>query len=403
MHLSSGAAYTASPAIHLRPDLQSRLDLLGGTARFESVGPVYCGGPEPLQAGAIYHATSAQGRSVPLLKVLLTDHCHGTCRYCAFRAARDTPRTSLEPGELAQVFDRLVRQGKVQGLFLSSGLDPDPVTAMTRQLEAAEIVRRKYGFRGYMHLKILPGCETAQVEYAARLGSRLSLNLEAPSRERLQALAPGKSLPLLLRAHIQHLGALVQRGLLPSSGWTTQFVVGPAGETDQELLGTSQGLYNSFRLTRAYYSRFEPISGTPLESAAPTSRRRQRRLYEADTLLRAYGFQARELVFDAQGSLDPSVDPKESWARAHPERFPLPLERAEPAELLRVPGIGPRLLARLLVARQEGALGHATSLRRLGISARRSGSWITLGGRLQGSDPGCRQLPLFQTPLSLGV
>jgi predicted DNA-binding helix-hairpin-helix protein len=385
------------PAIQSPPDLHTRLDMLGGTARFEAIGPVYCGGPEICQAGAIYHATSCGGRSMPLLKVLLDNHCAGTCGYCAFRGARDQPRTRLWPEELARAFDALHRQGRVEGLFLSSGLWPDPVTAMSRQVEAAEILRKTYNFHGYIHLKVLPGCEYAQIEHAARLGSRLSLNLDAPSRARIGVLAPSKSHPELLRRHLADLDRLSTAGLLPSGAWTTQFVVGPAGESDQELLSTSHALYARHHLRRAYYSRFEPIPDTPLEAAPATSRRRQRRLYEADALLRSYGFSAHELVFGGGGGLDADLDPKEAWARAHPELFPLDLEGAEPAELLRVPGIGPVSLGRILRARREGALLRDTDLKALGLQAARCAPFLSLGGRRLASELPPRQLSLFTT------
>jgi len=380
--------------VHASPDLEGRLDLLGAGARFECLGPLYRGGPEPLQAGPVYWATAQGGRSVPLLKVMMSNRCNRGCTFCAFRASRDLPRTSLEPHELAAAFDAMRRRGLVEGLFLSSGMEPDPVTAMSRMLDATAILRTRHGFRGYVHLKVLPGAERAQVEEAARLASRLSFNLEAPTAEHRFALAPAKSGPGLVRGHIEDLARLAARGGLPGSGWTTQYVVGPAGETDRDLLSTTATLYRRFSLRRAYYSRFEPVPGTPLEAAPPTATLRQRRLYEADTLLREYGFEAAEIPFEDGGSLPGEVDPKEAWARAHPERFPVDVATADARDLLRVPGLGPVGVRRLLRARREGALRSGEDLAALKVQVARCAGWITVGGRAVGPRPDA-QIPLF--------
>ncbi len=382
----------SAPAVHAAPDLEQRLDLLGAGARFECLGPLYRGGPEPVQAGPVYWATAAGGRSVPLLKVMMSNRCSRGCAFCAFRASRDLPRTSLEPHELAAAFDAMRRRGLVEGLFLSSGMEPDPVVAMSRMLDATAILRTRHGFRGYVHLKVLPGAERAQLDEASRLASRLSFNLEAPTAEHRFALAPAKSGPGLVRGHLDDLARLADRGGLPGSGWTTQYVVGPAGETDRELLSTTFTLYRRFSLRRAYYSRFEPVPGTPLEGAPPTATLRQRRLYEADTLLREYGFEAAEIPFAADGSLPGEVDPKEAWARAHPECFPVDVATAEPRDLLRVPGLGPVGVRRILRARREGTLRGTGDLEALRIRVVRCAAWLTVRGRPAGPPA---QLPLF--------
>ncbi len=383
------------PFVHCAPDLQTRLDLLGGDARFECVGPVYRGGPEEIQLGAVYHATTTGGRTMPLLKVLQTSECTGGCRYCAFCASRDAQRTTLTPEEMARSFDEHLRAGLVRGLFLSSGIYPDPVTAMDRILQTVAIIRAKQQFNGYVHLKILPGAEDAQLEAAATLASRISVNLEAPTRERLRALAPGKSRPTLLRSQLDQLGQLTTRGDLPVSGWTTQYVVGPSGESDQELLSTSQALYRARGLHRAYYSRFTPVDGTPLEHEPATGQVRQNRLYQADTLMREYGFHARELSFDDGGGLPQDRDPKLAWAQAHPERFPVEVNRADPFELIRVPGLGHIGVRRILQARRQGVIDDAYKLRQLGVIPRRCGGWLTLAGKALPADPAAAQLSLF--------
>ncbi len=374
------------------PDLRQRLDRLGQRARYECAGPPHGSGPEPRQAGPVDHAAVRGGRTVPLLKVLLTDRCDGGCRYCAFRAARDVPRTTITPEEMARGFADHVRAGLVRGLFLSSGLAPDAVTAMDRLLATAELVRRG-GFGGYVHLKLLPGAEEAQIERAVRLATRVSVNLEAPTREHLRRLAPGKCRPRLMRDQLDLLRRLARAGALPTDGWTTQYVVGPAGESDRELLATSQALYRSCGLRRAYYSRFEPVPGTPLEGEEPTGRRRQHRLYQADALLRRYGFTADELVTDADDRLPARHDPKRAWARAHPERFPVEVMTADRALLLRVPGLGPVAVERLLWARRQGRIDDLAKLRQLGIATGPLRGFLTLDGHATGGAP--RQLSLF--------
>ena len=382
-------------ALHRTPTIRRRMDLLGSSARFEACGPVYRGGPESSQEGPIYFATMRGGRSVPLLKILLTDRCVGGCRYCAFRAGRDVRRTTLTPDELARTFAEMRRRELVRGLFLSSGIDPDPISAMDRMLDAVALVRRT--FRGYVHLKVLPGIEPAQVSRAARLASRLSVNLEAPSRERLRALAPGKSRPSLLREQLDAVADLAGRGEQPVSGWTTQYVVGPAGESDRELLSTSGALYRRWGLTRAYYARFEPVAGTPLEATEATPPLRQNRLYQADTLMREYGFRGRELSFDGDGNLALDVDPKTAWARAHPDLFPMEVNRAGRAQLLRVPGLGVASVDRILRIRREGPLRDERTLARIGVPTARCRGWLTLDGRLLGRDGALvGQLSLFR-------
>ena len=378
-------------AIRTAHDLQTRIDRLGSEARFEisSSGESPCARGHA-QQGAVYNASMGGGRTVPLLKTLLTSHCTRGCGYCAIRAPRGVHRTTATPDEMARAFVEMLQRGVVRGIFLSSGIHPDGVTAMDRLLDTADLLRRRHRFGGYLHLKVLPGAEEAQVEQAARLASRISVNLEAPSLRRLRTLAPGKSRARLLRTQVDSLTRLARRGLAPSGGWTTQFVVGPAGESDSELLSLSQTLYRTRGLRRAYYARFEPVADTPLQHEAETPTIRQHRIYQADHLIRFYGFGAEELLFDDRGCLDPIRDPKTAWARAHPERFPVEVNSADPAELLRVPGLGPVTVRRILRARRQGAIDDEHKLEALGVSAKTCAGFVTLAGRFPPI-----QLPLF--------
>ncbi len=335
----------------------------------------------------------AGGRRMPVLKILQTSACEKDCLYCPFRAGRDFRRETLSPDELAYAFDQMARAGLVEGLFLSSGI-VDAARSMDRMLATAELLRRRYGFRGYIHLKLLPGAEPAHIERAIQLADRVSVNLEAPNPERLARLAPHKeftgALLGLLRRAAEMIRAARGRGRrVASAGIVTQFVVGAAGESDRELLATTQALYDAGALTRAYFSAFSPVPDTPLEGLPPASSVREHRLYQSDFLLRHYGFRAEELVYDAEGCLPLDRDPKLAWAQAHPECFPVEVNRAERAQLLRVPGIGPRAADRILRARRERSLRDLGQLRRLGVDVSRAAPFLLLAGRAP-----AMQLPL---------
>ncbi len=294
----------------------------------------------------------------------------------------------------------MYRSGIVDGLFLSSGIVGTART-MDQMIATTELIRERYAYRGYIHLKLLPGAETAHIARAVALADRVSVNLEAPTADALAVLAPQKRLDALtgplLAAH-EIIGKLRadDGGRRPASGgaglgMSTQFVVGPAGETDRELLSMAQMLYRQAGLARTYYSAFNPVPRTPLEEAAPTDPRREFRLYQADFLLRQYGFAVEELPFDARGRLDEALDPKAAWARAHPELFPLEVNRAAPRELMRVPGIGPKSAQAIVAARRLSPIRGLNELRRLGARADQAAPFILLAG----------VRPPYQPPLPL--
>jgi predicted DNA-binding helix-hairpin-helix protein len=339
-------------------------------------------------AGGIYRSV-AGGRTVALLKVLQSTSCRGSCHYCTFRASHDVPRAQLGPDEMARHFLDLLRRGAVEGLFLSSGIDGPPDRAMARMVDTVELVRRS-GFRGYVHLKILPGASDGAVERAVALADRVSINLEAPSAETLSRLSPGKRLdedilaPLRVAAR-----AAAEAGL--RSGITTQFVVGAAGESDRELLQRASDLYREQLVRRCYFSPFSPPSAGPLAGVPAAPGIRAARLYEADFLLRSYGFAAAEIPFRTDGLLDPTTDPKTTWAEQRPELFPVEVSSASREELLRVPGIGPIGADRIVSARRTSKLRSPRDLARLGVRHRRASRFLTFDGRrFQGE-----QLELF--------
>jgi predicted DNA-binding helix-hairpin-helix protein len=336
--------------------------------------------PRDALASCVFHAVKRGGGCTPLLKVLQSNVCERDCAYCANRSGRDTRRTTLTPEELARTFDDMVRRRLVEGLFLSSGMCGHADQAMGRMLATVDLIRNRYAFRGYVHLKILPGADPAAISAALALADRVSVNLEAPTPERLQVLSRTKDYGRELWTALET-AERTRRDERRRVSMTTQFVVGAAGEEDRELLGTAGRLYRDLGLARVYYSAFRPVSDTPLEGHAPAPLWRQNRLYQADMLLSLYGFTPDELVYDARGMLSRDDDPKVAWARAHPERFPVEVNRASKEDLLRVPGIGPTSAERIVRWRREGALTDLAQVGKAGAAAKRAAPYVLLNGR----------------------
>jgi len=375
-------------------DTGQKIEMLGRAAQYDLCGEA-CGTEahrvrDDLDRW-IYPAVMPDGRRIAMLKVLMTNACENDCRYCAQRASRDCRRISFQPEELARLFDSLRTQRRVEGIFLSSSVRGSADRTMEQMITAIEIIRFKYAFPGYVHLKILPGTQKGAIERAVELADRVSLNLEAPSPERLAYLSEAKDFEndLLKRLHWAR-ECITAQPVQPRlsgqcghgrAGITTQFVVGAAHESDQEILGMSDQLYRDISLSRAYYSAFQPVPDTPLENQAATPPLREHRLYQSDWLLRKYGFRFGELVFDEVGNLPMEADPKMIWAQTHPERFPIEVNRAAREELLRIPGIGPRSAARILRLRHDSKFRHIEDLRRVGVVVSRALPYVLLEGR----------------------
>jgi predicted DNA-binding helix-hairpin-helix protein len=338
----------------------------------------------------VHQAIMPGGKRIALLKTLQTSACERDCYYCPFRAGRDFRRATFTPDEMARVFSELAQRNRVEGLFLSSGLAGGGIRTQDKIIATAEILRRKYEFRGYIHLKVMPGAEAEQIRRAMQLANRVSVNLEAPNTQRLAQLAPHK---VFLEELVRPLRLIesIRRELGFGPGSTTQFVVGGADESDREILATASQLIREARLSRVYFSAFNPIPDTPLENRAPTPLMREHRLYQSDFLLRQYGFGFDDLVFDGGGNLPLQMDPKIAWAQRHLAHAPVELNRAGRGELLRVPGIGPKTVDVILRARHTGRLRELADLRKLGILAARAAPFILLNGRRPPY-----QLPLWQ-------
>ncbi len=376
-------------------EIADKIEALGESAQYDLCNACGAAARKRDDLGRwIYPTALPDGRRVRVLKVLLTNVCEKNCYYCGVRASRDVPRTSFSPEELARAFDRLHRADLVDGLFLSSGVCAGASRTMDRMIACVELIRTEYRFPGYVHLKLLPGVSEAHIERALRLAHRVSVNLEAPSAERLDAIAPHKDFyhELARPMRIAHRLIKASGGRLAPAGQTTQFVVGAAGESDQEILSTTARLYGELDLKRAYFSAFQPVAGTPLDGREATPAWREHRLYQADWLLRFYSFSFQDLIFDAGGNLPRKADPKMMYACAHPEFFPVEVNRASREELLRVPGLGPRSVGRILSWRRQGTLRELADLRRAGAVAERAASFVLLDGK---RPP--HQLPLWQT------
>jgi predicted DNA-binding helix-hairpin-helix protein len=356
----------------------------------------YCSDSPPALTGCslakaeslpISHAVLPGGKQITLLKTLQTSVCEKDCYYCYFRSQRDVKRTTFTPDEMAQAFMMLYRARRVEGLFLSSGVAGGGMRTQDRLLATAEILRRKYGFQGYIHLKIMPGAEQAQVEQAMHLADRVSVNLEGPNPQRLMKLAPHKDFMEELVRPLKWVDEI--RRTQPSQrGWngrwpstTTQFVVGGVGETDLELLTTTAALNKQVHLARAYYSGFKPVADTPLENVPRVNPWRQNRLYQASFLLQEYGFDLEDLPFVTGGNLPLETDPKLAWARSHLSQAPMEINNADRHDLLRIPGIGPKTAQAILAARGKGCLRNLGDLRALGVPVERAAPFVLLNGR----------------------
>ena len=339
------------------------------------------------RAAFTHPAQLPNGKQVVLLKTLLTSACERDCYYCPFRAGRDFRRATFKPQEFAELFMKMNKAKMAEGIFLSSGIAAGGANTQNKIIDTAEILRKKLGFRGYMHLKIMPGAEKGQGERMMQLADRVSINLEAPNTERLAKLAPHKIFieellrPLRWVEEIRRSQPAYKfwNGKYPST--VTQFVAGGSDESDLELLTTTNWLMKNVRLTRAYYSAFFPIRDTPLENKAAVDPLREHRLYQASFLLRDYGFDLEEMPFTQNENLPLHTDPKMAWAQQTLKGNPIEINKAERRELLRIPGIGPKHADAILQARRTTKLRDLTALRKMGIIVARVSPFVLLDGR----------------------
>ena len=308
----------------------------------------------------LYPVTLPSGGYSIMLKTLLSNVCANDCKYCPCRSTVDLPRCTIAPHEIASLFMDYVRTKNVFGLFLSSGVAGTPDRTMELLNAAAKVLRRKHGFKGYIHLKILPGASDAAIEESLSLATAVSLNIETPGRQHFSLLSTTKDYDRDIIRPLKTISRLTAPGMKHSRiKKTTQFIVGAADERDREIIQYMFGLYDRLKLQRVYFSAYQRGLGTDIPGEQrieeqPDSRfMREHRLYQADFLLRKYRFTEKDIVFDRQGNLSLDRDPKLAWAEQNPGFFPVPVNTADKYELLRVPGLGPVTVERILALRRE--------------------------------------------------
>lgn len=397
-------------------------------------------------ASGICHSWSADGRCISLLKVLFTNKCEYNCEYCVNRRTNDFPRASFEPDELARLTIEFYRRNYIEGLFLSSAVEISPDYTAERILESLRILRNIYGFAGYIHAKIIPGVSEELLDAIGYLADRLSVNIEMPTSEGLKKFAPQKK-PEKIFAPMRHItNSLIEHGSLTGpgtmfkgvdinnsssyikkeisidkikiekpgkdpaaerapgkskarplskhrkqneifapAGQTTQMIIGAGNESDLDVLKTSEALYRTFKMKRVYYSAYIPVVDSPIlpGKMTPPPLSREHRIYQADWLLRFYGFSVKELLDEKNPDLDRDLDPKVMWALRNLDRFPVEINRASYADLMKVPGIGAVSAKRIIRQRMVSAV-RFEDLKRIGVVIKRAKYFITCIGKYYG-------------------
>ncbi|HEY9421997.1 MAG TPA: putative DNA modification/repair radical SAM protein [Thermoanaerobaculia bacterium] len=405
-------------------ELRSKLAILADAAKYDascaSSGAKRSGNGKGLgsnEGTGICHSYTPDGRCVSLLKILLTNHCVYDCRFCVNRVTSDIPRARFTPEEVVTLTLDFYRRNYIEGLFLSSGILQSPDHTMEQMVAVARRLREDHAFNGYIHLKAVPGASPELIAEAGRWADRLSANIELPTQGDLDQLAPEKKRPVIETTMAQIRDrrdeAETARKESPKAprfapaGQSTQMVVGASESPDAAILETASDLYQRHRLRRVYYTAFSPFpNADPRLPVKPAPLIREHRLYQADWLIRHYGFQATELTTPEQPNLDLKIDPKLSWALRHRAFFPVDVNRDSRSRLLRVPGLGSRNVDRILKARRFGRL-TLTDLAKLRISLDKARPFVVTADHnpdallIDRADLGARiearavQLPLF--------
>lgn len=383
-------------------ELLEKLTVLADAAKYDAActssgvrrGPRKgCIGSTSSSIAGCCHTFSADGRCVTLLKVLMTNRCVYDCKYCVNRRSNETKRAMFSPEELAELTIGFYRRNYIEGLFLSSGVLRSPDYTTELMIRALRILRETYRFNGYIHAKAIPGTSPELVEQLGLLADRLSVNIELPSEAGLKLLAPDKTRQAILspmrqirERRTQNREELVRYRHAPKfapAGQSTQLIIGATQDSDLRILRLTQGLYDRYSLKRVFYSAYVPVVENallPSKDAKPPLLR-EHRLYQADWLLRFYGFRAEELLDDESPDFNAQVDPKCSWALRHLDFFPVEVNTADYETLLRVPGIGVTSARRIVFSRRSGAL-RFEHLRAMGVVLKRAQYFLTAGGRM---------------------
>ena len=341
----------------------------------------------------ICHSFSADGRCISLLKVLQTNDCIYDCKYCANRSSNDVPRATFTPDEMADLTINFYKRNYIEGLFLSSAIVKSPNHTMQMLHDSIKIIRERYRFNGYIHVKAIPGADAGLIERTGYFADRMSVNIEMPSEESLRFLAPNKTKSSIL-APMKFISNRIKENKneivtyksspkFTPSGQGTQMIIGASPDTDKKIVHLSESLYDKLKLKRVYYSAFVRVnddSNLPVLAGGPPLLR-EHRLYQADWLLRFYNFKAEELLDDDNPNFNTLLDPKCDWAIRHMERFPIEVNRADYNDLLRVPGIGQISAKRIVTARRATKLDFK-DLKRLGVVLKRAQFFITCEGKM---------------------
>ena len=382
-------------------DLAEKLEILADSAKYDvactSSGvdrPGRRGSLGSCSAAGICHSFASDGRCISLLKILLTNQCVYDCKYCINRCSNDTVRTAFTPQEVCTLTMEFYRRNYIEGLFLSSGVLHSADYTMEQIYQVVQRLRTQYRFNGYIHVKAIPGADERLIRLTGFLADRMSINIELPTADGLRLLAPHKSRKNILKPmrlvqektkeNRQEAAVYKNAPRFVPAGQSTQMIIGATPETDYQILNVAEALYKKFDLKRVFYSAFVPVNRDRVlpalrEEGPPLLR--EHRLYQADWLLRFYGFRAEELLDEAEPNFNPLVDPKCTWALRHPEFFPVEVNTADREALLRVPGIGVVSAKRILYARRARKLEHG-DLKKLGVVLKRAQYFITCKGKM---------------------
>ena len=390
--------------INHTPDTYEKLQILGGMASDDILSPQERGrtgqvsrgpysDPKKNPAPGVYRASLPNGKYINLMRVMFTDFCKMDCAFCPNSHWVPRKRFAFKVDELARTFMELHSRHTVDGLFLSSGVAGTGSKTTERLVQVVEAIRHKYGFTGYIHMKVMPGTEYQYVEAAYRLGTRLSINIETPTPELMRKLSAMKDLERDILAPMQWIDKLTHSDTGGAVGQATQLVVGAADESDRDIFNRIDQLYGEWNLKRVYYAAFRPVRYTPLEEHPPTPMAREHRLYQVDWLKRIYQFSNEEieLAFDEDGYLPLESDPKTSIAVTNLDAFPVEVNSASREQLLRVPGIGPTSAQRILETRHRHSVDTWRDLQAMGVVRKRAWPFLAFPGQ---RPPRAKQLRL---------
>jgi len=374
-------------AVISKPDSAEKLQILSADAQYDLACACSTSKDEHRRRGSdgkwIYPVTLPNGGKTTLFKTLISNVCGNDCAYCPLRADTKVRRCSLSPEETAKIFLDYYNRRKVAGLFLSSGVCRSPDTSMAALNTTAKILRQKHKFKGYIHLKVIPGACNAAVEEAVSLASMVSMNIETPGAAHLAKLSKKKDYIKDIIAPIRLISTLTGRGArYQHVRQTTQFIVGAAGEKDAEIVKYMAALYERLNMHRVYFSAYQKGLGNeslPAEQAPQDPQdifTREHRLYQVDFLLRKYGFSESDIIFEGAGNLSLTADPKLLWAENHPEMFPVDVNRASKFSLLRVPGLGPITVSRILKRRKQARLRRIDDIGKTGVRLQKAAAYL---------------------------